>query len=114
MIDPDFSRLRARLLWHAAYESVPIIDDDRAEADEVVGREVLREFHDLWVHHATFDVSVRLPIRLVYDQAMAVGIEIGPYDLDERNIELLRKVLATYDLDTTPPDLDARRRGADR
>lgn len=42
-----------------------------------------------------------MPLRLVHDQAAGWHLEVGPYSLDQADIEKLRAAIAGYDAATT-------------
>jgi hypothetical protein len=80
-----------------SYESSVVLDDPREEATAEFGRVVLREYPALWPHRHPEDDSVRLPLRLVGDDGMVLGLEIGPLDFKGANLEVLRRAIADYD-----------------
>ena len=43
------------------------------------------------------DDWVSMPVRLVYDQAAGWHLQVGPYDLDRADIEVMRRAIAAYD-----------------
>lgn len=79
-----------------AYEAALVLDDPREEATAELGRVVLREFPALWPHRNPEDDSVRLPLRLVGDNWMALRLEIGRFDFREADIEILHQAIAGY------------------
>jgi len=80
-----------------AYYSTPIVDDPRTGANEELGRMVIDEFPAVWPHRDVTDDSVRLPVRLVFNAAMDVGLEIGPYDFADTDIKILKVAIAAWD-----------------
>jgi hypothetical protein len=81
----------------AAYNDAPVEDDDRREADQDLGRRVIVMLRAPWPHKNPYDIAVKLPLRVVYDQAMGLGLELGPYDFDSKDIHMLKQVIAMYE-----------------
>jgi hypothetical protein len=80
-----------------AYNSTPIVDDPRVESNTSMGREVIEEFPAIWPHRDVTDDSVRLPIRLSHVAGVGFSMEIGPYDLDRADVEILKAFIASWD-----------------
>jgi len=43
---------------------------------------------------------VAMPVRLAYSQSNGIYLEVGPYDLDRADIEVMRRAVAAYDAAT--------------
>lgn len=78
----------------------PVLDAPRTDADAELGRIVLDRFGFVEPHVPELDWWCAMPLRLVYDQAGDVHLEIGPYSMSECDIEALRTALRAYDRHT--------------
>jgi hypothetical protein len=90
--EPKFDFRKA---FRAAYDNAPAEDADRTETEENCGREVIVELPAPWPHK--MPVSVKLPLRVVWDGSMGVSLEIGPYDFGEVDVHMLRQAIASYE-----------------
>jgi hypothetical protein len=93
-VDAVNSEIRSALC--EAYDKAPVDDAPRIDS-EVDGRIVMAELPAPWPHRNPDDVSVKLPIRVVIDQCMGLGLEIGRYDFDAVDIQMLKQAIATYE-----------------
>lgn len=76
----------------------PILDGPRANADAELSRFVIDdELQPVtpWIDET--DSYVELPLRVVYHQGSGVHVELGPYSMDESDIERLRAAITAYD-----------------
>lgn len=83
-----------------------ILDGNRSQADEELGRDIIKDYGYIEAHVPEMDNWVSMPLRLVHDQAAGLSIECGPYDFDTADINRLREVIAAYDkaIGRTPTD----------
>ncbi len=105
-----------------AYNRAPVIDADRSETEREYGRHVIADMPQPWSRNHADDTRVRLPLRVAWNGAQGMVLEIGPYDLCEIDVQLLKQAIAVYGNPTRFPagcqpestyadviDLDARR-----
>lgn len=71
----------------------PILDAPRT-AD--VGREVIRDIGHIEPRIDETDEWVTMPIRLVTSQGVGIYLELGPYDLNARDIATLVDAIGAY------------------
>ncbi|NTY58677.1 hypothetical protein [Mycolicibacterium sphagni] len=76
----------------------PLLDANYAAANAEVGREVVADLGVIEPRIDETDSWITLPMRLVYDQAGGLHIELGPYAIDQRDIAKLREAIRQYDL----------------
>ena len=62
-----------------------------------VGRHICDVFAPLEPRIPETDDWVAMPLRLAYSQAAGWYLEVGPYDLDRADIEVLRAAITAYD-----------------
>jgi hypothetical protein len=72
----------------------PILDSARENVD---GREVLHELGYVEPCIDEVDYWCNMPVRVALSCGNGPEIEFGPYTLGSRDIELLRKAIASYD-----------------
>lgn len=77
----------------------PVLDAPRTDP----GRVVVDELGHLEPRIDETDWWCRMPVRLVISQGIGWSLELGPYELDERDIRQLRAAIAAYDLATRGP-----------
>ncbi len=75
----------------------PILDATRTVGNAELGRDIYADLGHVEPYIEEVDAWCTLPLRLVFDQAAAVHLELGPYDLDHVDIERLRAAIAAYD-----------------
>ncbi len=92
-------RTYAEPLLRAA-SGLPILDEPRLD---VLARKVIGTTRGADVHRARERDFVQLPIRLVSTGPTGVGIEVGPFDLDEAAISALRTAISSYDQEIGHP-----------
>lgn len=90
-------RIAAEKLAGQICPAFEIVDSQRTCANEELGRIVADWFGHLEPHVPDTDDWRSMPLRLAHDQAAGWHIELGPYDLDRADIELLRRAIAAYD-----------------
>lgn len=73
------------------------MDSTRQAGNAEYGRVVFDHFGYVEPHLDEVDGWCSMPLRLVHDQAAGWHLELGPYDLDRSDIELLRRAIAAYD-----------------
>lgn len=78
----------------------PILDAPRDH--ELTGRAIQDCFGDLEPYVEEMDTWIVMPVRLAHSSLAGWHLEIGPYDLDRRDINRLREAIAAYDLATPP------------
>jgi hypothetical protein len=74
----------------------PLIDADRTESEEEVGRQVFHDFGEIEPYCPDTDFWCRVPIRLSHNQAAGEVIEIGPFDLGKREIAVLKRAIDAW------------------
>ena len=79
-----------------------VADADRPIGTALYGRVVFDVFGYVECYVERHDDWTALPVRLVTDQAAGWHLELGPYNLDRADIEVLRRAIAAYDLAVTP------------
>lgn len=87
----------SRAALKAAYDNSPVQDHDRVDTAEHCGRDVIVECPAAWPRDARTDTDVKLPLRVVWDGGMGVGIDIGPYDFDAKSIHMLKQVITAFE-----------------
>lgn len=87
----------ARAAPRAAYESAPVEDDDRADIAAEMGRHVIVELPAAWLREARTDIRVKLPIRVVWDCGMGLGVKIAPYDFSTASVQMLKRAIAFFE-----------------
>jgi hypothetical protein len=75
----------------------PVLDADRTTDTAEVGRHICDVFAPLEPRIPETDDWVAMPLRLAYSQAAGWYLEVGPYDLDRADIEVLRAAITAYD-----------------
>ena len=74
----------------------PVLDDPRSETAEFVGRDVIEEFGAITPYFPHDDFWRTLPVRLVYDGGGGLQIELGPYNLGERELRVLYRAINAW------------------
>ncbi|CAA0136115.1 Uncharacterised protein [Mycolicibacterium vanbaalenii] len=74
----------------------PALDDSRSFATAELDRMVLEEHEAIEPHVDELDSYCSMPIRLTHDAA-GLHMELGPYDLDARDVARLRAAINAYD-----------------
>ncbi|MDQ1306114.1 MAG: hypothetical protein QG671_1946 [Actinomycetota bacterium] len=80
---------------------LPTLDADRSTATAEYHRTVHDVLGSVEPHIPELDSWVALPVRLAHDDAAGWYLEVGPYDLNRADIEVLRQSIAAYDAATT-------------
>lgn len=76
----------------------PILDAPRDSATADLMRELIDESLDpIEPHVDETDSTITMPLRIAHNAATGIYIELGPYDLDDRDIKRLREALRRYD-----------------
>lgn len=78
----------------------PVLDSARTEP----GRVVVKDLDSITPRIDETDWWCRMPVRLVINQGAGWCLEIGPYEVDEHDIETLRAAIAAYDAAARPSD----------
>jgi hypothetical protein len=73
-----------------------VLDHPRTEANEDLGRVVLEEFGVITPYFPQDDFCRTLPVRLVYDGVGGLQIELGPYNLGERELRVLHRAINAW------------------
>lgn len=76
---------------------IPTLDSDRTAADAEIGREVLADCGVITAAIQEIDGFCDMPVRVSRNAAAGWTLEIGPYDLDHRDIERIREAIRQYD-----------------
>lgn len=71
-----------------------ILDTTRTDQ---CNRAVLDHLGYVEPHIEETDGWCSMPVRLVFDQAAGLHLEVGPYDLDAADIDVMRRAIAAYD-----------------
>ncbi len=74
--------------------SFPVLDHPRTVANAELSREVIDELGRDRAVHPGNDHWTRMDVRLAYDQGGGFSIEVGPFDLDETDIAVLKAAIA--------------------
>lgn len=74
-----------------------ILDAPRAGANRELGRAIIDYLGCIEPAIDEIDAFCSMPIRLVHNDAMGFGLEVGPYDLGGSDIERLRAAINAYD-----------------
>ena len=74
----------------------PVLDDPRSETAEFLGRDVIEEFGVITPYFPQDDSWRTLPVRLVYDGGGGLQIELGPYNLGERELRVLYRAINAW------------------
>jgi len=75
-----------------------LLDATYEAANSELGRDVVAELGVIEPRIDETDTWCRVPMRLVYDQAAGLHIELGPYSLDPGDIDRLREAIRRYDI----------------
>lgn len=86
-----------RHLGHVEPPAFPPMDSTRQAGNAESGRTIFDSFGYCEPYLPEVDGWASMPLRLVHDQAAGWHLELGPYDLDRSDIELLRRAIAAYD-----------------
>lgn len=78
----------------------PVLDADRSHPDREYSRHIIDVLPPVEPYITELDSWVALPVRLAYSQASGFYLELGPYDLDRADIEVMRRAVAAYDAAT--------------
>ncbi|MBB5161593.1 hypothetical protein [Mycobacterium sp. AZCC_0083] len=84
-------------MFRVAYDNSPIDDAPRVDGFDI-SRTVLDDYPAPYPHKNPEGTFVRLPIRLVFNECIGLGLEIGPYDFSEVDIHMLRQAIAGFEL----------------
>lgn len=76
----------------------PALDAPRTEGNRTLGRVVFDSFGHVEPFIEETDSWVAMPVRLVHDSAAGLHLELGPYSLDNRDVERLRAAVRAYDI----------------
>ncbi|MDG5772366.1 hypothetical protein [Mycolicibacterium fortuitum] len=90
-------RIAAEKLAGQICPDFEVVDSPRALANEEFHRVVMDFFGHVEPYMDDTDDWRSMPLRLAHDQVQSWHIELGPYDLDRADIELLRRAIAAYD-----------------
>ena len=77
--------------------SFPLLDAPRADANAELSRVILDFCGYVEPNIPELDDWCSMPVRLVHDQAGGFHLELGPYGIDRRDIEVLRAAIHAYD-----------------
>jgi hypothetical protein len=75
----------------------PVLDDPRSVANAELGREVINELGAIVPYTPRNDYWTRMDVRLAYDQGGGITIEVGPFDLHETDIDVLKAAIAAWE-----------------
>jgi hypothetical protein len=75
----------------------PVLDDPRTVANAELGREVIDELGAIVPYTPRNDYWTRMDVRLAYDQDGGIYLEVGPFDLDETDIAVLKAAIAAWE-----------------
>lgn len=78
----------------------PILDADRSHPDREYSRVIIDVLPPVEAYITEMDSWVAMPVRLAYSQSNGIYLEVGPYDLDRADIEVMRRAVAAYDAAT--------------
>jgi hypothetical protein len=73
-----------------------VLDHPRTEVNEDLGRVVLEEFGVITPYFPQDECWRTLPLRLVHDGGGALQIELGPYNLGERELRVLYRAINAW------------------
>jgi hypothetical protein len=77
-------------------EDWPVLDDPRTLPNEWGDRDVLEDFGSVNPYAEDLDRWCLLPMRLVWNSAGGLGLEVGPYTLHTHAIDAVASVLTSY------------------
>lgn len=83
----------------------PVLDSTRTDANAELSRTVIAEVGAIELHIDETDSWITMPIRISRNDAAGIVFELGPYDLDRRDVVRLREALRRYDVVCNGPSI---------
>jgi hypothetical protein len=82
----------------------PVLDSPRdSEYDD--GRVILTEHGVIEAYVGEIDSWCSVPVRVTHGPLNGVTLELGPYDLDRRDVARLREAIRAYDVANNGPTM---------
>jgi hypothetical protein len=79
------------------YDNARIEDDARANTDEHECRDVIVELPAALPHKPADDELVKLPIRVAWNAGSGIVLEVGPYDVNDVSVQMLKQAIAWFE-----------------
>jgi hypothetical protein len=79
-----------------ADEEYLVLDDPRIFADEQLDREIVEDCGTVMPYSGEGEQWCAMPVRLVWDQAGGLQIELGPYTLPQREVDVITSAISSY------------------
>jgi hypothetical protein len=86
-----------RHLGHVEPPAFPLMDSTREISNAEYHRDIQDNLGYVEPYLSEVDNWCSMPVRVSHNTAAGWHIELGPYDLDRADIELLRRAIAAYD-----------------
>jgi hypothetical protein len=77
-------------------EKYVVLDEPRTFADEELDREVIEDLGTVTPYAEDREQWCAMPVRVVWDEAGGLGLEVGPYSLGGRDIDFLVSAIGRY------------------